>query len=245
MFSVIQSALQFVWGNLQTWWQESALYALWTNDIKPWFEEKDWETMYSTIQTALEKVWDSLVSWWKNTAIYRWYNDEVKPWFDEKNWTFAGIKDGLEKAFNAAVDAMKSIWNSFANWLNDALTFSFEGLELPNGQTIAAFEVSLGKLPTFYNGGYVPTSYSMFMAGENGVPELLGTVGGRTAVAGGAEITGIREEIRSTGEAETTLLRTAVELLQVIAAKDPNTYLDSRELLSGLNERSLRNGYSF
>ena len=245
MFSVIQSALQFVWGNLQTWWQESALYALWTNDIKPWFEEKDWETMYSTIQTALEKVWDSLVSWWKNTAIYRWYNDNVKPWFEEKNWTFSGIKDGLEKAFNAAVDAMKSIWNSFANWLNEALTFSFEGLELPNGQTIAAFEVSLGKLPTFYNGGYVPTSYSMFMAGENGVPELLGTVGGRTAVAGGAEITGIREEIRSTGEAETTLLRTAVELLQVIAAKDPNTYLDSRELLSGLNERSLRNGYSF
>lgn len=245
MFSVIQSALQFVWGNLQTWWQESALYALWTNDIKPWFEEKDWETMYSTIQTALEKVWDSLVSWWKNTAIYRWYNDNVKPWFEEKNWTFAGIKDGLEKAFNAAVDAMKSIWNTFANWLNDALTFSFEGLTLPNGQTLAAFEVSLGKLPTFYNGGYVPTSYSMFMAGENGVPELLGTVGGRTAVAGGAEITGIREAVDRASSEEVALLRQQNYLLERILAKEGVAVFDRREALSALREEATREGWSF
>lgn len=245
MYSIIRSAMEAVWGNLVKWWEGTAIYNWYNNSVKPWFDLEKWTEMYSTIKTALNNVWDELVAWWNNTAIYRWYNDNVKPWFDVDKWTFSGIKEGLEKAFNAAVDAMKSIWNSFANWLNEALTFSFEGLELPNGETIAAFEVSLGKLPTFYNGGYVPTSYSMFMAGENGVPELLGTVGGRTAVAGGAEITGIREEIRSTGEAETTLLRTAVELLQVIAAKDPNTYLDSRELLSGLNERNIRNGYAF
>ena len=53
----------------------------------------------------------------------------------------------------------------------------------------------------YATGGY-PDQYSMFMAGENGKAEMLGTVGGRTAVAGGAEITGIREAILDTPKSD-------------------------------------------
>lgn len=66
-------------------------------------------------------------------------------------------------------------------------------------------------------GGYLPNSYSLYGMGENGVPEILGTVGGRSAVAGGAEITGIREAIYEQGQREETLLR---NLINAVNSKD-------------------------
>lgn len=53
-------------------------------------------------------------------------------------------------------------------------------------------------VPGFASGGF-PSAGSLFWAGETNTPELLGTVNGRTAVAGGAEITGIREAIYDVG----------------------------------------------
>lgn len=69
----------------------------------------------------------------------------------------------------------------------------------------------------FASGGFLPSQYSLFAAGEGGVPEMLGTVGGRTAVAGGAEITGIREAILEQGQREEGLLRS---LISAVTNKD-------------------------
>lgn len=73
----------------------------------------------------------------------------------------------------------------------------------------ATFDMSM-----FANGGFLPSQYSLFAAGEGGVPEMLGTVGGRTAVAGGAEITGIREAIVEQGQREEGLLRSLISAVQ-------------------------------
>lgn len=78
---------------------------------------------------------------------------------------------------------------------------------------------STSKIKGYAAGGF-PDSYSLFMAGENGRAEMLGTVGGNTAVAGGAEITGIASAVYSTGQKEEKLLSAAVQLLQIIADKD-------------------------
>lgn len=78
----------------------------------------------------------------------------------------------------------------------------------------------LGRIPTFEKGGYVPSRYTMFMAGENGVPEIAGTVGGKTAVAGGAEITGIKDAIYKASQEEMALLRQQNQLLQGILQKE-------------------------
>jgi hypothetical protein len=71
----------------------------------------------------------------------------------------------------------------------------------------------------FKNGGF-PESASLFWANENGVPELVGTMGGKTAVASGMEITGIKDAIYSTGQQESNLMQTMVGLLRVIAEKE-------------------------
>lgn len=66
----------------------------------------------------------------------------------------------------------------------------------------------------FASGGF-PTPGTLFMAGEvPGMTEMLGTVGGRTAVAGGAEITGIREAILQQGEQESSLFRQLISAVQ-------------------------------
>lgn len=57
------------------------------------------------------------------------------------------------------------------------------------------------------------------MAGENGIPEMAGTIGGKTAVAGGAEITGIKDAVYNTSQQEIELLRQQNELLQGILNK--------------------------
>ena len=76
----------------------------------------------------------------------------------------------------------------------------------------------------FASGGF-PDPGSLFYAGEGGVPELMGTVGGRTAVAGGMEITGIREAIVESGQREEGLLR---QLISAVANKDLTLVANSK-----------------
>ena len=83
------------------------------------------------------------------------------------------------------------------------------------GQKIA----NVPKFSGYEKGGY-PQKYSLFMAGENGIPEIAGTVGGKPAVAGGAEITGIKDAINSTSAQEVSLLRQQNQLLQAILQKN-------------------------
>ena len=76
-------------------------------------------------------------------------------------------------------------------------------------------------------------------------PELVGTIGGRPAVASGNEITGIRDAVYDSGETQAQLLSTAIELLQIIANKDFDVQLDGRSLVEAYDARKSRNGYSF
>ncbi len=105
---------------------------------------------------------------------------------------------------------IKRAWNSIARSINNLV------------DKIPYVGKKISDVPTFKgyaNGGY-PQKYSLFMAGENGIPEIAGTVGGKTAVAGGAEITGIRDAIYSTSQQEMEYLREQNQLLQGILAKE-------------------------
>lgn len=74
----------------------------------------------------------------------------------------------------------------------------------------------------FASGGF-PGMGSIFMAGEvPGQAELLGTVNGRTAVAGGNEITGIAEAVYTTGNEEASILREIRDALRSGGNAKPN-----------------------
>lgn len=130
-------------------------------------------------------------------VVNDWYNKYVVPWFSDKKWNFGGIGKGLQKAFNTAFEAIKGIWNGFAEWINKALNLNFKGFSKQFsvlGQSIEigipAFNIQLGKLPTFQVGGFPEDG--LFMANHS---ELVGKFSnGKTAVANNDQITkGIEE----------------------------------------------------
>lgn len=202
----------------------------WFNEsVKPWFSAEKWNQLGTNIKTALSTKWNEFKAWWKNIGFAKWWNN-VKSYFTTEKWTWSGIKDGLYNAWNNAIEAVKQIWNRFANWINDKLNFSWDPVVVLGKELVPGGSVNLGRIPTFETGGYVPSRYTMFMAGENGVPEIAGTVGGKTAVAGGAEITGIKEAINSTAEAQMRMMAEEISLLKQLLAKETSVNIGDRDI---------------
>lgn len=204
----------------------------WFNEsVMPWFSAEKWNQLGSNIKTTLSTKWNEFTAWWKNIGFAKWWNN-VKSYFTTEKWTWSGIKDGLSNAWNNAIAAIKQIWNGFASWINDALKISWDGIKNPlTGNTIIeGGTITLGKLPMFETGGYVPSRYTMFMAGENGVPEIAGTVGGKTAVAGGVEITGIKDAINTTAEAQMRMMQQEIDLLKQLLAKETSVNIGDRDI---------------
>lgn len=215
----IKEGLSTKWEEFSTWWSDTGIAVWWNEKVSPWFTEDTWKNLGESIRKGLSKKWEEFTGWWKNTGFYKWWNQDVAPKFTTDKWTFSGISDGLKNAWNNAIAAVKHIWNGFANWMNSKLSFSWDAVNIAGKQIVGAGSINLGKIPTFAAGGF-PSQYSMFMAGENGRAEMLGTVGGKTAVAGGQEITGIRDAVYSTAQQEMELLRQQNQLLQGILEKE-------------------------
>ena len=140
----------------------------------------------------------------------------------------SNLKSGLLQLFIAAIDGIQlSIGEALGNALRNAIDYAMNGQSIDLSGLIrttkygASVGANIGRkvFRGYASGGFIePATY--FKAGENGVPEILGTVGGKSAVAGGQEITGISNAIYSTGQTEAQLLSSAVQFLQIIAQKD-------------------------
>lgn len=245
----IKEGLSTKWEEFSKWWSDTGIAVWWNEKVSPWFTEDTWKNLGESIRKGLSKKWEEFTGWWENTGFYKWWNQDVAPKFTTDKWTFSGISEGLKNAWNNAIAAVKHIWNGFANWMNSKLSFSWDAVNIAGKQIVGAGSINLGKIPTFAAGGF-PSQYSMFMAGENGVPEILGTVGGKTAVAGGQEITGIRDAVYSTSQQEIALLKQQNQLLQGILEKEFGVTQDqigrsARKYAREYFNRTGREAYSF
>jgi hypothetical protein len=113
----------------------------------------------------------------------------------------------------SATDSVDNMISYIKKALATSLAAKF-GISVSGSGANKTFE-----LKKYATGGF-PSKADIFYANENGVPELVGTVGGRTAVASGTEITGISDAVYNSSDREASLLTTAIGLLQVIANKD-------------------------
>ena len=213
-----RTALIDKWDEFKEYWKNTGAYNWYTNDVAPWLSKEKWESLGDNAKKALSDKWDEFTDWWGNTGFAKWW-DDVSSHFSTESWTWDGIEKGLSQAWENAVASAKGIWNRFAEWLNDKLNFSLDSVSFAGKEIIPSGSINLGKIPTYETGGYVPTRFSMFMAGEDGVPEILGTVGGKTAVAGGMEITGIKDAVFATAQQEIELLRRQNEILLQLLSK--------------------------
>jgi|GEM_PF-845869 len=203
-----------------------------TDTVEEW-KEKALE-LKENIQQKVTDFVDGIKEKWEN----------IKADFDElKESIVQKYEDFKEKVANK-LDEMKQSWDDTWSAIGeavggtvksiiDAVTSAISWIQSLIGNINAIPQtvnigVNMGteigknaakKVRGYASGGFIePATY--FKAGENGVPEILGTVGGKSAVAGGQEITGISNAIYSTGQTEAQLLSTAVQFLQIIAQKD-------------------------
>lgn len=205
----------------------------WFNEnVSPWFTKEKWQGMGQTIESSLSEKWTSFTTWWNQTGFSNWWK-KISEQFGPTKWNklLENIPTAFRTAFktvaNVAIAPLNLVISGIETMINNAI-------DLINGLMSAARlipkigdavpnniqHISVGRIPTFEKGGYVPSRYTMFMAGENGVPEIAGTVGGKTAVAGGVEITGIKDAINSTAQQEIALLKQNNQLLQGILEKE-------------------------
>lgn len=184
----------------------------WFNDhIAPWFTVKKWSELYETMKSQMKEKWDETVKQW-DSDISTWWEDHVLSWFSKEKWTsgLSGVKDGFKGAFSAAFDAVKQLWNRFANWLNEKLNFDIDPIEIGGIRVFDGAEINLGKIPTFASGGF-PAAGQLFVARERG-PELVGRIGSRTAVANNEQIVdavarGVYMALNGSGTDEDALYR--------------------------------------
>lgn len=212
----IKSGFNAKWSEFKTWWNQTEVVNWWSK-FKNNFDTDHWKSRIGSIKSAFSSKWSDFKTWWDGTAVTNW-TDNFKRKFST---------DKIKSMVGSFKDAIKSKWDTFKSWWNN-LKLSFPKIKTPHFDITFETKTILGqefKYPKkfdvkYYASGGFPDAGSFFWAGENGKPEMLGTVGGKTAVAGGAEITGIKDEIRNTANEEIALLRQQNALLQALLQKD-------------------------
>ncbi len=257
----IPLAFQTTWEKLLAWWNEEAMTVWWEEYVMPWFEIERWQLQFTNILTALKAVWQEIVITW-NLLIDTWWKLNVLPRFTLQKWTamLMPVKTAFNNTFKEIVqiinERMEEAYHTVFEWCSKMIS-ELEAVMTAIGaisgaiSALASVGVSAGintgisiGVKQYATGGF-PDSGDFFFANENGIPELVGTIGGRTAVASGTEITGISNAVYSTGETQASLLNTAIALLQIIADKDMVAVMDTREALSDLRAEADREGFSF
>ena len=235
-----------------------AIAEFWELHVSPWFTSEKWTGLYETIKTSLKSVWDETAGQWI-TDVKKWWNVNVTPWFKKEKWSEmmkkipTAFRETFEKAKNWVTEKMQSMYD-FVKGIIDKIKTAISGIAEKISGVVSKVSSIGGSIfggggksksvDGFATGGF-PQPSSLFWAGENGVPEILGTVGGRTAVAGGAEITGIRDAVYDTGETEASLLRTAVSLLEIIASKEMSVSISDRDVAMANRRGEEKLGYNF
>lgn len=225
-FKVLWTTVKSVWAVVSGWFKEHV-----TTPIKNAFSsaKESIQKAFSAAKTAVTGAWNSVSSWFKEHVT-----TPIKNAFSKMKESVAGIfgnlwksvKSGVSGAMNSVIARIESAINSLIRGVNKVLSgfnnvvsaaakvagVDWSGVDLVK-------EVKLPRVKAYATGGFMD-KYSIATVGENGLPELMGTVGGKPAVAGSQEITGIKDAINSTSAQEVSLLRQQNQLLQAILQKN-------------------------
>lgn len=192
------------------------------SDIGEWFA-----SLWARIRTGAENLWLAL----NNKVILPIRNafetacDKIGTFFSD---LWYGIKSGVVSAMNAVIKGVEDAinWviggiNKFLGGINNIVGAINQLTGLSWGGVSLIKEVSFGliPMPSYASGGF-PEVGEMFIAREAG-PELVGTIGGQTAVANNTQIVeGISNGVANANEPQNALLREQNALLRQLIAQE-------------------------
>lgn len=162
----ISNGLTEKWNDFTGWWKDTGIPNWWDKNVSPWFTKEKWTSLGENIKGGLSDKWTEFTDWWKSTGLYKWWSDDVEPFFNKEAWSWDGIKDGLSDSWNAAIDSIKNIWNTFAKWLNDKLTWEIDPINIAGKEIFGGASINLGKIPTFALGGFPEDGWFRASKGE-------------------------------------------------------------------------------
>lgn len=134
----------------------------------------------------------------------------------------------VKNTFGSVLDGLKEVWNNFATWLNEKLTFKIDPIVIAGKTLFDGANINLGKIPTFSTGGFPEDG--LFMANSN---ELVGGFSnGKTAVANNQQIEyGIAYGVRqAVDEALGPYLVEIARNTKATADKDMSVNIGDREI---------------
>ena len=231
-FSSLWEGVSEIWGIASEWFSSNVTTPILEFFGKMWSGVKEY---FSSLWEGVKEIWSKVSEWFGDNVI-----EPVKNAFKIACETirgfFSGLWDGivssLVSAMNKVIGGIESAINSIVKGVNRLIggfnrivSWGADVIGKDWGSVSSLSTVSLPRISGYENGGF-PASASLFWAGENGIPEIVGTMGGQPAVASGMEITGIRDEIRATANEEMALLRQQNQLLQAILQKEFGITID-------------------
>ena len=195
------------------------------------------------------------------TVIGFFTGDPVKKMADDvksQKGQFDSLVDELEETIPKIKDAIKlqeeynQLMKDFAKAQGENLVSGigsfFQGIgegigNLFNGRSIdVPATVSVNAIPTYATGGF-PESGQAFIARENGIPEMVGTIGRRTAVANNEQIVeSVASGVAEANGEQNALLREQNTLLRALLEKDSGVYLDGRQLSNSVDKYKREHG---
>lgn len=129
----------------------------------------------------------------------------------------ASIADETERAAFVMEESFKGVKDAITGLDFDSLT--------KNQAWFSAFSV-----PGFATGGF-PNTGEMFIARENGIPEMVGRIGGQTAVANNDQIVeGIVGGVRTANEGVISAIYAMAGIVAGAVRENGNTYLDGEKI---------------
>ena len=179
-------------------------------------------------------------------------SSSIKSFGSKINSTIAsgisGNSGSVSSAFTSMLNTMLSRFETFISRIRSALntTLSNFSRSMSSVKVSAAGRVTYSNMSPVYitrfaTGGF-PDIGQLFLAREAG-PELVGTMGGRTAVANNEQIEqGIYRATYDANSEQNALLREQNDLLRRLLDKDTTAVISTSDIVNGLSRKNRRDG---
>ena len=192
----------------------------------------DISTAWDSISKKTEKVWTTIKEKFSSvwTAMVNFVKDPINSIISGMESLINGVIGGI----NGLINALNKINVDAPDWVTDLTGIGSFGFNINTLSTVS--------LPRFAEGGF-PESGQAFIARENGIPEMVGTIGRRTAVANNQQIVeSVASGVAEANGEQNALLREQNSLLRALLEKDSSVYLDGRSLSDSVDKYKREQG---
>jgi phage-related protein len=229
-FSAIRDKLSEIWDSVKATIEEK-----WTA-IKDWFGEiwqkiKDvfkLDEMLEIGKALMNKFWDGMQEIWR--SITGW---------------LSGVAAEVGKTFNSVIDGAKNLFNKAKDDAEEKEDKKDKKGSSGPGSSKGYVSGGPGDIKGHATGGF-PASGSLFVANENGNPEMVGNWGGKAAVANNMQITegitravqyGMRSAIAPLAASMSSIASNSTPQLSLVGTSERST--DASDLVQAMASQAM------